>query len=65
MLGMDFQQYIQEAVSAYAQEASDHKVFYLPLPPMTPESAGSREHPGFKCHQQAAEVLAGYLAELL
>lgn len=64
MLGIDFQQYIREAVLAYAQEADDRKVSYLQLPCMTKESVGSREHPGFLCHKQAAEVLAGYIAQL-
>ncbi|MDE7185735.1 MAG: GDSL family lipase, partial [Lachnospiraceae bacterium] len=64
MLGIDFQLYICEAVSAYAQGANDHKVSYLQLPPATKESIGSREHPGFLCHQQAAEVLTGYIARL-
>lgn len=64
MLGIDFQQYIREAVLSYAQEADDRKVSYLQLPSMTKESVGSREHPGFLCHKQAAEVLAGYIAQL-
>ena len=45
-------------------EADDRKVSYLQLPSMTKESVGSREHPGFLCHKQAAEVLAGYIAQL-
>jgi hypothetical protein len=64
MLGIDFQQYIKEAVLSYAQEANDRKVSYLQLPCMTKDSVGSREHPGFLCHKQAAEVLAGYIAQL-
>lgn len=64
MLEMDFQVYICEAVSAYAQEANDPRVSYLQLPAVTEESVGSRQHPGFLCHRQAAEVLAEYIAQL-
>lgn len=65
MCGIDFQLYICEAVSAYARETGDTKVSYLQLPETTSQSVGSREHPGFLCHQQAAEVLAGYMSKFL
>ncbi len=65
MIGIDFQLYICEAVAAYARETGDGKVAYLQLPAMTDESAGSREHPGYLCHRQAADVLAGYIAKYL
>ena len=65
MLGIDLQLYICEAVSAYARETGDSKVSYLQLPDTTSESVGSREHPGYLCHKQAAEVLAGYITKFL
>ena len=65
MIGIDFQMYICEAVAAYAQESGDGKVSYLQLPDMTDESVGSREHPGYLCHKQAAEVLSGYLKKFI
>lgn len=65
MIGIDLQMYICEAAAAYAQETADNKVSYLQLPEMTNETAGAREHPGYLCHKQAAEVLAGYLRRLI
>ncbi|MDE6618991.1 MAG: GDSL family lipase, partial [Lachnospiraceae bacterium] len=65
MIGIDFQLYICEAVAAYVRETRDSNVSYLQLPDTTPESVGSREHPGYLCHQQAAEVLTAYLTKLL
>ena len=65
MIGIDLQLYICEAVSAYARETGDSKVAYLQLPETTKESVGSREHPGYLCHRQAAEMLAGYIGKYL
>lgn len=38
---------------------------YLPLPKNTAETMGSRLHPGYACHQAAAETAAAFLKELL
>ncbi|MDE7324205.1 MAG: SGNH/GDSL hydrolase family protein [Lachnospiraceae bacterium] len=65
MLGIDFQMYICEAVAEYAGETGDHKVSYLQLPDTTKESVGSREHPGYLCHRQAAKVLSDYIRKFL
>ena len=65
MIGIDLQLYICEAVSAYARETGDSRVSYLQLPDTTSESVGSREHPGYLCHRQAAEMLAGYIGKYL
>lgn len=65
MLGIDFQTYICEAVAAYSEEKEDSRVSYLQLPDTTDESIGSREHPGYLCHQQAANVLADYISKIL
>ncbi len=64
MIGIPFQLYLCEAVSFYAHETNDRFISYLQLPDMTRESVGSREHPGFLCHQQAAQVLAQYIAQM-
>lgn len=64
MLGTDIQLYLCEAVAEYATETGDRLVSYLQLPNTTQESVGSREHPGYLCHKQAAEVLAEYIARL-
>ncbi len=65
MLGTDIQLYLCEAVAGYVEETGDRRVSYLQLPDTTAESVGSREHPGSLCHQQAAQVLSGYIAKFL
>lgn len=65
MLGTDIQLYLCEAVTGYVRETGDRRVSYLQLPDTTQRSVGSREHPGYLCHKQAAEVLAGYLAKIM
>lgn len=65
MLGTDLQPYLYEAVDSYVQETSDQRVSCLQLSATTPESVGSREHPGYLCHKQAAGVLAEYLSKIL
>ena len=65
MIGIPFQLYLCEAVSFYAHETNDRFISYLQLPDMTRENVGSREHPGFLCHQQAAQVLAQYIISKL
>lgn len=39
--------------------------WYLPLPPMTTETVGSRQHPGLVCHQIAAQTTANFLKTIL
>lgn len=41
------------------------ETYYLPLPPVTEETVGSRQHPGPLCHQAAAEVTADFLKTIL
>lgn len=38
---------------------------YLPLPPMTEETVGSRQHPGPLCHQAAAQATVDFLKKIL
>ena len=38
--------------------------YYLPLPPMTEETIGSRQHPGPLCHQAAAQVTVDFLNKI-
>lgn len=39
--------------------------YYLPLPPVTEETIGSRQHPGPLCHQAAAQATADLLKTIL
>ena len=50
---------------ALTAETGDAHAFYLPVPAATPETLGSRQHPGAACHRQAAETLAACLRDLL
>lgn len=65
MLGIGFQLYLCEAIAAYIRENKDYRVSYLQLPNTTEESVGSREHPGYLCHQQAAKVLTEHIQKML
>ena len=39
--------------------------WYLPLPPVTAETMGSRQHPGPLCHRAAAQTTAKFLKTVL
>ena len=54
---------LRRAVARYTAETGDDRVYYLPLPAATPETLGSRQHPGAACHREAAEVLTSFLRE--
>ena len=64
MLGLDFAQPIQNAVSSYINETADEKVSYLELAGTNDTTVGARCHPGYLCHQQAAETLVSYLTQI-
>lgn len=64
MLGLSFQQPIMNAISSYIKEAEDQKVTYLQLPNTDETNVGARCHPGYLCHQQAAETLTKYMRQL-
>ena len=64
MIGIPLQLYLCEAVSMYVHETGDQFISYLQLPDTTREGVGSREHPGFLSHQQAAKVLAQYITQV-
>lgn len=65
MLGTGLQLYICEAIAEYMEASGDRRVSYLQLPAVTTETVGSREHPGYLCHRQAAEALADYIGRML
>ena len=54
---------LRRAVARYTAETGDDRVYYLPLPAATPETLGSRQHPGAACRREAAEVLTSFLRE--
>lgn len=61
MLGMNIEPLILEAVSEYKRISSDDNVKYVQLPDTTEETVGSRWHPGYLSHKNAAAVLADYI----
>lgn len=54
---------LERAVDRFNRE--DGGAYYLPLPPMTPDTTGSRQHPGPLCHRAAAAVTAEFLRKIL
>ncbi len=50
---------LERAVSRFGD------AWYLPLPAVTPETMGSRQHPGPACHREAAQVTAKFLQTIL
>lgn len=65
MLGDSFLSAIREAVESYAKETADSRIHFLQLPDTTPDTVGSRLHPGVKAHRIAAKEIETYLQKLL
>lgn len=65
MLGTKLQAEIRGAISEYSSETGDGNVSYLQLPETDDSNVGSRSHPGYLCHKQAAEVLGRYIKSLM
>ena len=65
MLGDNFLSVIREAVEGYAEQTADSRIHILKLPDTTPDTVGSRLHPGMKAHQITAKEIEKYLQELL
>ena len=65
MLGDSFLPAIREAVETYAEQTADSQIHFLQLPDTTPDTVGSRLHPGVRAHQNVARILENYLREKL
>lgn len=65
MLGTGLQLVIADAVYRYAHESKDSKVSYLQLPDTDETTVGSRCHPGYLSHKQAAKELTKYIRTLI
>lgn len=65
MLGYELQETLLDAIAAYRRESGDNRVCYLSLPEAKGETLGSREHPGYPNHQQAAGLLANFILDKL
>lgn len=65
MLGNALSDDFAQAVCKYQAETSDSNVSYLELDSATPDTYGSREHPGIQCHKQAAEKLISFIKSRL
>ena len=65
MLGDNLLPLIREAVENYAKETADARIHFLQLPDTTPDTVGSRLHPGVKAHRNAARVIEEYLKKIL
>lgn len=65
MLGDNFLPVIRGAVESYAGQTADSRIHFLQLPDTTPDTVGSRLHPGVKAHRNAAQVIEEYLKKIL
>ena len=65
MLGDNLLPLIRETVENYAKETADPRIHFLQLPDTTPDTVGSRLHPGVKAHRNAARVIEEYLRKIL
>ncbi len=65
MLGDNFLSAIREAAEGYAKQTADSRIHFLQLPDTTPDTVGSRLHPGVKAHRNVAQILEGYLKKIL
>lgn len=63
MLGKTLSAALETGVKEFCSENGDEAAFYLELPEMTEETAGSRNHPGKKCHEMTAEILVDFITK--
>lgn len=64
MAGYDLTLGVTEAINSYTTETGDTNVAFLQLPDYGEACIGSRQHPGPKAHEHAAEVLISYFHQL-
>lgn len=64
MLGVDMENPVLEAITAYREATGDERTGYCRLPDTTPDSFGARCHPGHRSHERAAETIAAKIREL-
>lgn len=65
MLGAPLFQQIQEAINQYQSQSTDANVSMIRLPEVTEETIGSRCHPGYANHQEAADTLTKTIHRIL
>lgn len=61
MIGSPMMKLIEHALHTYCAQTGDTNAAFVLLPDTTAETVGSREHPGKKSHEAAAQVLTNYL----
>ena len=65
MCGDRLRPQLEGAVERFRRETGGQCAYYLPLPAAEEETMGSRQHPGPRCHEAAAEAVAGFLKRIL
>lgn len=65
MVGDTLRPQLENAVARFCEETGAETAFFLPLPAMTEDTMGSRQHPGILCHREAADAAAVFLREIL
>lgn len=65
MLGDSFLSVIRESVENHAKQTADSRIHFIQLPDTTPDTVGSRLHPGVKAHRNVAQIIEEYLKKIL
>lgn len=65
MLGHSMSLPINEAISTYIKESSDHNIMYLQLPDTPGDFLGAHGHPGIRSHERSAQIIIEYLKTIL
>ncbi len=64
MLGTPLKDLILAAIHEYQKDSGDNKVRFVELIPADDTTIGSREHPGVRCHRQAAGILTAEIKKI-
>ncbi|MCI8438666.1 MAG: GDSL family lipase [Oscillospiraceae bacterium] len=64
MADAPLQSCLEGAVERFCRETGEQSAYYLPLPGVTEDTMGSRQHPGPLCHAAAARTAAQFLKQL-
>ena len=64
MLGNELESHILEAIERFKKTGGTN-IYFVKLPNMEKGEEGSREHPGYRSHKKAADVLSSALEKIL
>lgn len=64
MLGSELNNLIKDVIEEFKLKEVDTKIYFLELEAATPETMGSREHPGYACHLAAKNKLKAFIESI-